>query len=116
VCVPGAVAAARSAADADLVAAGLLLEVKTIIKKPSLAVLGFFQVISYALLNFEDEYQLDAVALFSTGYAYFAEWNSAHCSASSAAARSASRCSAPSFAACCSHTSSRGQSAETVRF
>jgi len=61
-------------ADADLIAAGLLLEIKTSVKKPSLGVLDLFQVIAYALLDFDDEYELDTVALFSTRYAYFEEW------------------------------------------
>jgi len=61
-------------ADADLIAAGLLLELKTSVKKPSLGVLDLFQVIAYALLDFDDEYELDTLALFSTRYAYFAEW------------------------------------------
>jgi hypothetical protein len=60
-------------ADADLVAAGLLLEIKTTAKKPSLGVIDLFQVISYAL-DFDDEYSIDAIGLFSTRYAYLSTW------------------------------------------
>jgi hypothetical protein len=38
-------------ADADLVAAGMLLEVKTTAKKPSLGVVDLFQVVGYVLLD-----------------------------------------------------------------
>jgi hypothetical protein len=62
------------AADADLIAAGLLLEVKTSAKKLSLSVLDLLQVIGYALLDFDDEYRLRAAAIFSARYAYLIVW------------------------------------------
>ena len=61
-------------ADADLIAAGLLLDLKTSAKKPSLGVTDLLQVIGYALLDFDDEYRLDALGIFSARYAYLAIW------------------------------------------
>ncbi len=61
-------------ADADLIAAGLLIDLKTSAKKPSLAVTDLFQVIGYALLDFDDEYRLNALGIFSARYAYLATW------------------------------------------
>lgn len=61
--------------DADLIAAGLLVEVKTTSKKPTLAKLDLYQVIGYALMDLDDAYHLDAVALFSARYGYLAIWN-----------------------------------------
>jgi hypothetical protein len=60
--------------DADLIAAGLLLEIKTSAKKVSLPVTDLFQVIGYALLDFDDEYQLRAAGIFSARYAYLNVW------------------------------------------
>ena len=50
-------------ADGDLIAAGLLLELKTS-SKMSLPVTDMLQVIGYALLDFDDAYRLDALGLF----------------------------------------------------
>jgi hypothetical protein len=61
-------------ADGDLIAAGLLLELKTSAKL-TLAVKDLFQVIGYALLDFDDEYKLTEVAIFSARYAYLATWS-----------------------------------------
>jgi len=61
-------------ADADLIAAGLLLDLKTSAKKPSLAVTDLLQVIGYALLDFDDEYRLDALGIFSARYSYLMTW------------------------------------------
>lgn len=61
-------------ADADLIAAGLLIDLKTSAKKPSLGVTDLLQVIGYALLDFDDEYRLDALGIFSARYAYLATW------------------------------------------
>jgi hypothetical protein len=61
-------------ADADLIAAGLLIDLKTSAKKPSLAVTDLLQVIGYALLDFDDEYHLNALGIFSARYAYLATW------------------------------------------
>lgn len=62
-------------ADADLIAAGLLVELKTTAKKPSLGMLDLFQVIGYALLDFDDEFSIETVGLFSARYAYLATWS-----------------------------------------
>ena len=61
------------AADGDLIAAGLLLELKTS-GKLTLAVKDLWQVIGYALLDFDDEYHLESVGIFSARYAYLATW------------------------------------------
>ena len=55
-------------ADADLIAAGLLLDLKTS-SKLSLGITDLFQVIGYALLDFGDEYKLDELGIFSARYA-----------------------------------------------
>jgi hypothetical protein len=62
-------------ADADLVAAGLLLDLKTSAKKPSLVVTDLFQVIGYALLDFDNEFGIKTVGIFSARYAYLATWD-----------------------------------------
>jgi hypothetical protein len=61
-------------ADADLIAAGLLLDLKTTAKKPSLLVTDLFQVIGYVLLDYDDEFGLSSVGIFSARYAYLATW------------------------------------------
>jgi hypothetical protein len=62
-------------ADADLIVARLLLDLKTTAKKPSLGITDLFQVIGYALLDFDDEYKLDELGIFSARYAYLATWD-----------------------------------------
>jgi len=61
-------------ADADLIAAGLLIDLKTAAARPSLGVREAFQVIGYALLDFDDAYRLTDVGIFSARYAYLARW------------------------------------------
>lgn len=61
-------------ADADLIAAGLLLDLKTSAKRPSLAVTDIFQAIAYALLDFDDEYHIETVGIFNARYAYLSSW------------------------------------------
>jgi hypothetical protein len=61
-------------ADADLIAAGLLLELKTR-AGCSLRLQDVLQVIGYALLDFDDSYALTQIGLFSTRYAYLATWD-----------------------------------------
>jgi hypothetical protein len=72
-------------ADGDLCAAGLLLELKTTkgrrakardsedwmctLRKDELQ-----QLVGYALLDFDDEYQLDELAIFSVRYEYLVRW------------------------------------------
>jgi hypothetical protein len=62
-------------ADADLIAAGLLIDLKTGSAKPSLGVKVALQVIGYALLDFSDTYQVTDVGIFSARYAYLATWD-----------------------------------------
>jgi len=61
-------------ADADLIAAGLLLDLKTTARKPSLGVLDLFQIIGYALLDYDDQFGISSVGIFSARYAYLATW------------------------------------------
>jgi hypothetical protein len=61
-------------ADADLIAAELLLDLKTD-SRLSLGVTTLFQVIGYALLDFDDAYQLSEASTFSARYAYLATWD-----------------------------------------
>lgn len=61
-------------ADGDLIAAGLLLELKTS-SKLSLTVTDMLQVIGYALLDFEDAYRLDTVGLFNARYSHLVTWD-----------------------------------------
>ncbi len=61
-------------ADADMIAAGLLLDLKTD-SKLSLGVTTMFQVLGYALLDFDDAYQLIEAGTFSARYAYLAAWD-----------------------------------------
>jgi hypothetical protein len=60
-------------ADADLIAGGLLLDLKTS-SKLSLAVVDLFQVIGYALLDFEDAFRVAELGIFAARYGYLAAW------------------------------------------
>jgi hypothetical protein len=60
--------------DADLVAAGLLTELKTTTKKPSLGVTDLWQVLGYVFMDYVDEYAMTDVALFSARYGYLTQW------------------------------------------
>jgi len=61
-------------ADADLITAGLLLDLKTD-SKFSLGVAVMFQVIGYALLDFDDAYRLTELGIFSARYAHLTTWD-----------------------------------------
>src|SRR5216684_2640940 len=68
----GPVAGSRT--DQELLARGcLLLELKTS-SKLTHTVRDLFQVIGYALLDFDDEYKLAELGIFSARYAYLATW------------------------------------------
>jgi hypothetical protein len=60
-------------ADADLIAVGVLMELKTSAKL-SLGVQDLFQVIGYALLDFDDDYHVTELGIFSARYGYLATW------------------------------------------
>jgi len=60
-------------ADADLIAAGLLLELKTSAKL-SLGITDLLQVIGYALLDFDDDYRVAELGIFTARYGYLATW------------------------------------------
>lgn len=60
-------------ADGDLVAAGLLVDLKTSAKL-TLTVNDMWQLVGYALLDFDDSHQLDAVGIFTARYAYLVTW------------------------------------------
>lgn len=59
-------------ADADLIAAGLLLDLKTSAKL-SLGT-DLLQVIGYALLDFDDDYRIAELGIFTARYGYLATW------------------------------------------
>jgi hypothetical protein len=61
--------------DADLVAGGLLMELKTTIKRPSLGVTDLWQVLGYVCMDYADEFGITDVAVFSARYGYLAQWN-----------------------------------------
>jgi len=61
--------------DADLIAGGLLTELKTTSKKPSLGVTDLWQILGYVLMDYVDEFAITDVALFSARYGYLAQWN-----------------------------------------
>jgi hypothetical protein len=61
-------------ADADLIAGGLLIDLKTSARKHSLALVELYQIIGYALLDFDDEYHIEAVGIFSARYARLTQW------------------------------------------
>lgn len=60
-------------ADADLIAARLLLDLKTSMK-PALPLTDLLQIIGYALLDFGDEFAIDTLGVFSARYSYLATW------------------------------------------
>lgn len=61
--------------DADLIAGGLLTELKTTIKKPSLGVTDLWQILGYVFMDYDDSFGITDVALFSARYAYLVQWN-----------------------------------------
>ena len=62
-------------ADCDLVAGGMLVELKTTVKKPSLGVADLWQLLGYVLMDYVDEFGITDVALFSARYGYLRQWN-----------------------------------------
>lgn len=69
-------------ADADLIAAGLLLDLKVTLgdKRPdgtrrlSLDKADLYQLVGYSLLDFDDTYRISEVGIFSARYGYLATW------------------------------------------
>lgn len=61
--------------DADLIAGGLLVELKTTTKRPSLLVTDLWQILGYVLMDYTDDYAITDVALFSARYGYLAQWD-----------------------------------------
>jgi hypothetical protein len=69
-------------ADADLIAAGLLVEVKTSqgrkgpdgTRRAGLDKVDLLQLIGYALLDFDDNYHITELALFAARHAYLVTW------------------------------------------
>jgi hypothetical protein len=62
------------AADADLVARGLLLQLK-VTAHPRLSADVLFQLIAYPLLDFPDEYRIGELGLFSARAGHLATWH-----------------------------------------
>ncbi len=63
------------AGDADLIAGGLLLELKVSAKPASLAMTDAWQLLGYALMDHTDEFGITDVAVFAARYGYLATWN-----------------------------------------
>jgi hypothetical protein len=61
--------------DADVIASGLLTELKMAGKKPPVGVTDLWQLLGYVLMVYVDEHALTDVALFSARYGYLAQWN-----------------------------------------
>ncbi|MEU8045692.1 hypothetical protein AB0B71_16310 [Micromonospora echinofusca] len=69
-------------ADADLIAAGLLLELKTGLgskrrdgtRRSSLEAPIIMQLLGYVLLDFSDEFAINAVGVYNARYAHLATW------------------------------------------
>jgi hypothetical protein len=69
-------------ADADVIAAGLLLDLKVRLgdkradgtRRLSLDKAEVYQLVGYALLDFDDTYRINEVGIFSARYAYLATW------------------------------------------
>ena len=60
---------AAHAADADLVAGGLLLDLKTS-ARPELQLTDIFQLAAYALMDSRDQYRLDTAGIFLARYGH----------------------------------------------
>ena len=61
------------AADADLIAAGLLLELKTSAES-TITMRTLLQLVGYVLLDFDDRFRLTEVGVFGARYGHFATW------------------------------------------
>lgn len=71
---PNFAGSALMKADADLIASGLLLDLKTD-SKFSLGITVLFQVIGYALLDFDNACGLTEIGIFSARYTHTATWD-----------------------------------------
>ena len=71
---PARVAASQiMPADGDLIAGGLLLDLKTS-ARPELQLSDIFQLAAYALMDSRDQYRLDSAGIFLARYGYLATW------------------------------------------
>jgi hypothetical protein len=61
-------------ADCDVIAGGLLLDLKTSASSSSVSRAELFQLIGYSLLDLEDAYRISEVATFSARYGRLAIW------------------------------------------
>lgn len=72
----------RIAAEADLIADGLLIDIKTTLAPKNKAGLrpdvlkptNVYQLLAYALLDYSNQYNIDRVGIFSARYGVLAEW------------------------------------------
>ena len=60
-------------ADGDLIAGGLLLDLKTS-ARPELPLSDIFQLAAYALMASRDQYRLDSVGVFLARYGHLTTW------------------------------------------
>ena len=61
--------------DCDLIAGGLLLELKVSAKPISLPAIELWQLLGYALMDYVDEFGISEVARFAGRYGYLAVWD-----------------------------------------
>lgn len=62
-------------ADADVIAAGLLLDLRISATAPTLSITDIFQLIGCALLDFDDAYRLNSLGLFNARHRYLVTWD-----------------------------------------
>lgn len=72
---PTLAGSALMAGDCDLIAGGLLLELKVSAKPVSLPATELWQIIGYALMDFINEFGITEVARFAGRYGYLSEMN-----------------------------------------
>lgn len=72
---PTLAGSALMAGDCDLIAGGLLLELKVSAKPASLGVIDLWQLLGYALMDYVDEFRINDVARFAARYGYLATWD-----------------------------------------
>jgi len=72
---PTLAGSALMAGDCDLIAGGLLLELKVSAKPVSLPAIELWQLLGYALMDYVDEFHVTEVARFAGRYGYLATWD-----------------------------------------
>jgi len=95
-------------ADADLIAAGLLLELKSSAKL-SLGITDLLRVMGYALLDFDDGYRVAELGIFAARHGYLAIWELGDLLSELPGTRSASSLPGTNSGVFCSHARVRDE-------